>query len=474
MKDLQDQFAFHFFEGDVEGAKKCLQSLTPGKQFTRFDTFLLGLFSGLGAMAALVMIVICYEAGLDVDENKKFAEVFPLFRGAIIFSLYTLLLGWNTYVWNHNSIDFKHLVKFRINLPPAIRFLAQGVMLNVFFLIAFGFYIVIQANLVSEFYIPVTYFPLLSWLFLGLWLTLPLQSWFRYSGRTFIAKILMSSLISPFSKVEFKHAFIIDQLVSMVIPLLDLEYAFCYYVGNTSPTHCSIRFRLAPIFIMILPYFIRTMQCLRLTWESGSIWDSQAVNAGKYLSSVVVITVNYLYQYFGGSWIYLWIACAFLSTVYSFSWDVIKDWGLVDSDLSDFSLRRKLLYKKPWRYYLVIALNLLLRLTWTLTISPSVVFATIRPELFTMLLGIGEVYRRTQWNILRMEWEHLVVNKKEGSLSMLQTQRTLARPLLSQMTLPVEDNANNLEASIAYYRSVLRSLESKRATTQLRAEGSPH
>jgi hypothetical protein len=469
MKDLQDQFAFHFFEGDIEGAKKCLQSLTPGKQFTRFDTFLLGLFSGLGAMAALVLIVISYEAGLDVDENKKFAEVFPLFRGAIIFSLYTLLIGWNIYVWNHNSIDFKHLVKFRINLPPAIRFLAQGVMLNVFFLICFGLYIVIQANLVCELYIPVTYFPLLSWLFLGLWLILPLQNWFRYSGRTFIAKILMSSLISPFSKVEFKHVFVIDQLVSMVIPLLDLEYAICYYAGNPTPAQCSIRLRFAPICIMILPYFIRVMQCLRLAWESGTVWHPQVVNAGKYLSGIVVIVANYLYKYFEGSWIYLWIACAILSTIYSFSWDIIKDWGLIDLDL-DFSLRRKLVYKKRWRYYLVIAINLLLRLTWTLTISPSVVFAMIRPELFTMLLGIGEVYRRTQWNIVRMEWEHLVVNKKEGSLSMLQTQRTLARPLLSQMSVSVEDSSDNLEASIAYYRSVLRSLEAKLPSQ--RAQGS--
>mmetsp|Transcript_3692 Transcript_3692/g.7899 ORF Transcript_3692/g.7899 Transcript_3692/m.7899 type:complete len:639 (-) Transcript_3692:13-1929(-) len=464
MKDFQNQFAFHFFEGDIESAKKCLQSLTPGKQFTRFDTFMLGLFTGLGVMTAIVLGIICYEAGLDVDENKQFSVVFPLFRGAITFSLYTLLIGWNIYVWNHYSIDYKHLMKFRMNIPPAIRFLAQGVMLTVIFLISFGLYIVLQADLILNFFLPDVCVPLLSWIFLTLWLVMPLQGWCRYSGRTFIAQILLASFISPFSKVEFRHVFVIDQLVSMVIPLVDLEYSICYYTNFTSVGNCANKLRFAPLCIMIFPFVIRTMQCLRLVWESGSILHPQTINAGKYFSSVVVILANYCYKYYGGFWIYVWIVCAFLSTCYSICWDLVKDWGLIEDSAFHFGLRRKLIYKKPYIYYTVIGLNLLLRLTWTLTISPSVVFAMIRPELFTMLLGIGEVYRRIQWNFVRMEWEQLSVTKKEGCLSMLQTQRTLAKPLLSQMTMSTGDNsASNLDATIDYYRSVLRSLEARRA-----------
>lgn len=431
MKDYRYQFAFHFFDGDMTVAKKCLQSLTYGKQLTRKDTFMLGMFSGFGTMTIVVLAAIFYETGLDVDNNKQFAEVFPLFRGAITISLYTMLIGWNIYVWNEHSIDYKHLMKYRINVPPAISFIAQGTMLAVVFLVIFVIYIVVQAELISNFFMPETYLPLISLMLFLYWLLMPLSDWAHYSMKNYITEIVILSLGSPFTKVEYSHTFIMNQLVSLVSPLTDLEYSICYY---SSYQHCSDKLRFTPMCIMIMPFLIQTLQSLRMSWDSGNLKHPQMINALKYFSSIVVIIANYCYKYNGGIWIYVWVCCALFSTLLAFAWDLTKDWGFFNVDALRLSLRRKLIYKEKWKYYGVIASNLILRLTWTLTISPSVVFSMIRPELFTMILGIGEVYRRIQWNFFRMEWQQLTVARKNVFLSMQQTQKNLSKPLLPQLS----------------------------------------
>mmetsp|Transcript_27400 Transcript_27400/g.49318 ORF Transcript_27400/g.49318 Transcript_27400/m.49318 type:complete len:402 (-) Transcript_27400:401-1606(-) len=380
-------------------------------------------------MGAIVLWIINNETGLDLDKSYQFSQVFPLFRGAIIFSLYSLMLGWNIYVWNYYSIDYREIMKFRINIPSAMSFLAQGVMLTVLFLISLELYIVLESGLVLKLSLPDNYVPLITWGLLFLWLVFPLNGWYHNSGRTFLAKVLLSSFMSPFSKVEFKHVFVINQLVSMVIPLVDLEYAVCYYTNTSSHINCANKLRFSPLIVMLLPFFIRTMQCLRIVWDSGTIHNVQLVNAGKYFSSMVVILVNYAYKDYGGYWFYIWIGIAVFSTLYGFCWDIIIDWGFFDGEASHFGLRRKLIYKKPIIYYGVISLNMLLRLTWVFTISPTIVSSMMRPELFTMILGIGEIYRRVMWNFLRMEWEQLLAVKKDVDQKTRKACKKLIDPL---------------------------------------------
>lgn len=50
--------------------------------------------------------------------------------------------------------------------------------------------------------------------------------------------------------------------------------------------------------------------------------------------------------------------------------------------------------------------NLIMRLVWVLSISPDVISRNIRPELFALIVGFVEIFRRSVWNFLRVEKEH--------------------------------------------------------------------
>lgn len=101
-----------------------------------------------------------------------------------------------------------------------------------------------------------------------------------------------------------------------------------------------------------------------------------------------------------------WVLFAVLSTLYSYVWDIKKDWNLGDPNCG--YLRKKLLYQKPNLYYLVMFSNFGLRCMWVFTLSGGVVNQfDIKRESFKFLIYLLEVIRRCIWNILRMENEHI-------------------------------------------------------------------
>lgn len=57
-------------------------------------------------------------------------------------------------------------------------------------------------------------------------------------------------------------------------------------------------------------------------------------------------------------------------------------------------------------YYIAIPSNLILRLMWTLTISPESIGIVMNPLIFAAILSAVEIFRRAQWNLYRLENEH--------------------------------------------------------------------
>lgn len=51
--------------------------------------------------------------------------------------------------------------------------------------------------------------------------------------------------------------------------------------------------------------------------------------------------------------------------------------------------------------------NFLMRFAWVLSISPDVMNSFLRPELFALIVGFVEIFRRAVWNFLRVEKEHI-------------------------------------------------------------------
>jgi EXS family len=107
---------------------------------------------------------------------------------------------------------------------------------------------------------------------------------------------------------------------------------------------------------------------------------------------------NEIYQRF---WMVLFVS----SSLYSFSWDVFMDWGL--GDRHHGYLAKSLMYQKRGIYYVIIAIDLVLRFAWVLTLIPPSSGAKFAlPAYLSLVSMMLELFRRTLWGFLRLEHEH--------------------------------------------------------------------
>ena len=107
------------------------------------------------------------------------------------------------------------------------------------------------------------------------------------------------------------------------------------------------------------------------------------------------------------------LLAALINSLYSYWWDLTNDWGFdllrskpangEDLRPHPYGLRARLMYPLPYYPFIVIA-NLVLRLTWSVKLSPhlhshsegsGVIFWT----------EVAELVRRWMWVFLRVEWE---------------------------------------------------------------------
>ena len=166
-----------------------------------------------------------------------------------------------------------------------------------------------------------------------------------------------------------------------------------------------------------IPSYIRAAQCGRRYYDSlsskkyGQI-HPHLTNMGKYTVSIVTLIVgcaareNAMYYPF-------FLVMSFISTVYSYGWDVFMDWGLISikggwptflahgkSMLhEDDTVPRHIVVFYIW----CLASNMFLRLSWVWGLFVHFEDPSVKVWIF----GALEIFRRAQWNLLRMEHEHM-------------------------------------------------------------------
>ncbi|XP_020539454.1 SPX and EXS domain-containing protein 1 isoform X3 [Jatropha curcas] len=212
---------------------------------------------------------------------------------------------------------------------------------------------------------------------------------FYLSSRYYLLRTLWR-IVFPLQAITFSDFFLADILTSMSKVFSDLERSACRMVHRQVAT-------IAWLF-----------QCLRQykdTREKTSLF-----NALKYSTAVPVIFLSALkYHVIPERWTNfyrpLWLLSSVLNSLYSFYWDVTRDW-----DLSCFTrifkfnkpnLCSYLLYGRKWVYFWVIGSNLILRCTWTYKLS-----AHLRHNYLTVFtINLLEMVRRFQWIFFRVENE---------------------------------------------------------------------
>ena len=163
------------------------------------------------------------------------------------------------------------------------------------------------------------------------------------------------------------------------------------------------------------------------------------INAGKYATSLVSIGLASVGRYSaidGPFWSdpgrVAWISCLFIGALYSFAWDVVMDWGLVEVSKTDstadstenlrfpvFPLKirwkttRDRVFRSTWFYAWAMCSNLVGRFAWAVTITPHMnrgvffIFSGLTNEGLATLVAVVELLRRAQWTFLRLENEYL-------------------------------------------------------------------
>lgn len=174
----------------------------------------------------------------------------------------------------------------------------------------------------------------------------------------------------------------------------------------------------------------RFLQNLRQCYDAKKRWPYLG-NAFKYLLAAEVTTFAMFDPSLKKST--LWLTCFFVATMYQVWWDVFMDWGLLErrNDTNfHYSLRTQRLYKRKWIYYVIFGLNFCLRFVGMLTLIPPVYLSrstglivnTYNDPDFQLFVGSliasAEIFRRTIWALLRLEWEVIKTDVERGKNEM--------------------------------------------------------
>lgn len=198
-----------------------------------------------------------------------------------------------------------------------------------------------------------------------------------------------------------------DQAVSMATPLKDFSYTICYYTeinfdSNDNP--CNDANRVSVVLIVVVSALsYRIIQCIRQGYDKGEYFLTPFFfNTLKYASSLITAVLAFQYKLEGSKILAAWLLFAIISTIYSYVWDLKMDWGLLQKNDRHPYLRKYLTFEPQRNYYIIMFSNLIMRLAWTMTLSPNIAQFFGNANIFTLITGMIEILRRGIWNLLRV------------------------------------------------------------------------
>ncbi|KAJ7269846.1 EXS-domain-containing protein [Mycena rebaudengoi] len=226
-------------------------------------------------------------------------------------------------------------------------------------------------------------------------------------SRYWLLKNVGKLLISGSRRVEFTDFWLGDQFCSLVFTLSNLPLIGCVYSKRLDADwrKCGTPSSLWPLtfLLAVLPFLVRLIQSIRRYVDSKL--TTHLVNAGKYGAGIVSYFCYFLWRHRGGhhdASFVLWILSNASSATYALVWDFLMDWSIFRPHARNLLLRQDLLYSQPL-YYFAIASNTVIRFLWVLYIPRKGPDMMLRSS----FVGFLEVLRRWQWNVYRLENEHL-------------------------------------------------------------------
>uniref|UniRef100_A0A3B4TG68 Xenotropic and polytropic retrovirus receptor 1b n=1 Tax=Seriola dumerili TaxID=41447 RepID=A0A3B4TG68_SERDU len=397
--------------GDRQRAMKRLRvpPLGAAQPAPAWTTFRVGLYCGV----FLVLMVTVVITAVVI----RSADVWPMvriYRGGFLLIEFLFLLGINTYGWRQAGVN--HVLIFELNprnnLSHQHLFEIAG-MLGVLWCVS-----LLSCLFSDSILVPMQANPLALYGLFFLFLINPFKTCY-YKSRFWLLKLLFRVVTAPFHRVGFADFWLADQLNSLVVVLMDLEYMICFY-------------------------------SFELDWKKhdGLITE-------KHDDAQIFF--------------YLYISCLVVSSCYTLVWDLKMDWGLFDRNAGENTfLREEIVYPHKAYYYSAIVEDVLLRFSWTLTVTLSTVSGLHGiSDILATVLAPMEVFRRFVWNFFRLENEHLNNCGEFRAVRDISVAPLNAddQTLLEQM-MDQEDGVRNRQGKKSWKRSYSMSLRRPRLASQ--------
>jgi len=206
-------------------------------------------------------------------------------------------------------------------------------------------------------------------------------------------------------------------MVSLVPVIMDLFYSFVFFfsgsflVDDASPSFARSRaFLGTSIFVGILPFWFRLAQTSRRFLQDRKNFIHLA-NSGKYSVALFSNLIGGIRSIFpNSSLLSFWIFSAVVSSFYGLYWDIFQDWSLLELKKIESKWLLRVNSRCTKAHFLVAVVNTILRFIWIVPLfflqSTSIPGVSLTRELRVSIFALLEIYRRCQWNVLRMENEH--------------------------------------------------------------------
>ncbi|CAI8593661.1 unnamed protein product [Vicia faba] len=253
-----------------------------------------------------------------------------------LFSLHLFMYGCNLYMWKATRIN--HNFIFEFSPTTALKHRDAFLICTAFMTAVVGAMVLHLLLRVAGFFPGnVDAIPGILLLFFIAMLICPLDIFYRPTRFCFI-RVIRNIICSPFYKVLLVDFFMADQLTSQIPLLRHLETTSCHILSRVFKTHhpetCSSgRLYMEITYIIsFLPYFWRALQCVRRWYDDSDV--AHLANMGKYISAMVATGAR----------------------------------GFLNPNSRNAWLRDDLVLKNKSIYYMSMALNVVLRVTWTETV----------------------------------------------------------------------------------------------------------
>ncbi|XP_077470872.1 xenotropic and polytropic retrovirus receptor 1 homolog isoform X2 [Stigmatopora argus] len=443
-----------------------------------WTTFRVGLYCGV----FLVLMVTVIITGAVMFPMADVWPMIRIYRGGFLLVEFLFLLGINTYGWRQAGVN--HVLIFELNprnnLSHQHLFEIAG-LLGVLWCVS-----LLSCLFSDSIPVPMQVNPLALYGFFIVFLINPLKTCY-YKSRFWLLKLLFRVMTAPFHRVGFADFWLADQLNSLGIVLLDVEYMICFYsfeldwkkhdglISSKGNDVCNTYSYGVRAVIHCLPAWFRFIQCLRRYRDTKRAFP-HLVNAGKYSTTFFVVTFAALYSTHKAQsiedaniFLYLHVTCLVVSSCYTLVWDLKMDWGLFDRHAGENTfLREEIVYPHKAYYYSAIVEDVLLRFSWIMTVTLSTlnVVPGISDILATALAPM-EVFRRFVWNFFRLENEHLNNCGEFRAVRDISVAPLNAddQTLLEQM-MDQEDGVRNRQGKKSWKRSYSMSLRRPRLASQ--------